>query len=239
VHAHLFPRGATALERYARVFDAVEVNSTFYRTPRPGTCQRWADSVPAGFRFSLKLPRALTHYARLRDPEVALDDFFTAVAPLVRKLGAVLAQLPPTLALDEGVADAFFAAVRQRVGRRVVVACEPRHASWAGDASEALWKRHRLARVAADPSRFDGDALPAGARPAYWRWHGAPRIYYDRYDDARLEALAAELRADPEAWAIFDNTASGQAIGDALRLRARLQDSQGIAGAPPPREAAA
>lgn len=235
-HAHLFPRGASVLERYARVFDTVEVNSTFYRTPRPGTCQRWADSVPPGFRFCLKLPRTLTHYARLREPDAVLDAFFANVAPLSRMLGAVLAQLPPTLALHEQVADGFFAAVRARVGRGVVVACEPRHASWQGAVAEALWKRHRVARVAADPPRFEADAVPGGARPGYWRWHGSPRIYHDSYDDAQLDGLVAWLRRQEGGWVIFDNTASGHATADALRLRARL------AAAPvrlPPAEVAA
>ena len=235
-HAHAFPRGASVLERYARVFDAVEVNSTFYRTPRPGTCQRWADSVPDGFRFSLKLPRAMTHYARLRDAEAALDAFFASVAPLSRAVGAVLAQLPPTLALDEEVADAFFGAVRARVRRRVVVACEPRHASWESGAARALWRRHRVTRVAADPPRFVADAEPEGARPAYWRWHGSPRIYHDAYSDARLDALVRSLQQAGEGWAIFDNTAGGHATADALRLRARLE---GLDVLSPPREAAA
>lgn len=221
-HARRFPAGASVLERYARVFDAVEVNSTFYRTPRPGTCQRWADSVPASFRFSLKLPRTLTHYARLREPEAGLDAFFANVAPLAPALGAVLVQLPPTLALDAAVADAFFAALRARVRRKVVVACEPRHASWREPEAEALWRRHRVARVAADPPRFGDDAAPGGARPAYWRLHGSPRIYHDAYDDARLADVARALAGDPGAWVIFDNTAGGHATGDALRLRARL-----------------
>lgn len=210
------------LERYAQVFDAVEVNATFYRTPRASTFQRWAESVPDGFRFSLKLPRTLTHYARLREPEAGLDAFLACAAPLGGKLGAVLAQLPPTLALDTDTAEHFFAALRVRVGEGVVVACEPRHPSWGGRSPVALLKRHRVTRVAADPPRFAADALPAGARPAYWRWHGSPRLYYDAYDDARLATLGEALRADPGAWAIFDNTAHGHAAHDALRLRGSL-----------------
>ena len=221
-HAHHFPRGSSVLHRYAQIFDAVEINATFYRTPRAATFQRWAESVPDGFRFSLKLPRTLTHYARLREPDAGLDEFFACTAPLGQKLGAVLAQLPPTLALDMDTAEHFFAAVRVRVGKQVVVACEPRHASWTGRTLVALLKRHGVTRVAADPPRFEADALPAGARPAYWRWHGSPRVYYDAYEDARLAPLADALRADPGAWAIFDNTAHGHATHDALRLRAML-----------------
>jgi len=210
------------LQRYAQVFDAVEINATFYRTPRTATFQRWAESVPDDFRFSLKLPRTLTHYARLREPEAGLDAFFACAAPLGQKLGAVLAQLPPTLELDPDTTEHFLSALRARVGQAVVVACEPRHASWTGRSLVALLKRHRVARVAADPPRFEADALPAGARPGYWRWHGSPRVYYDAYEESRLATLADALRADPGAWAIFDNTAHGHATHDALRLRAML-----------------
>lgn len=226
-HARHFPRGASVLHRYAQVFDGVEVNATFYRTPRAATFQRWADSVPDAFRFCLKLPRTLTHYARLRDPEPGLDAFFAKAAALGRKLGAVLAQLPPTLALDLDTAEHFFAALRVRVDPQVVVACEPRHVSWARDpALAALFNRHRVARVAADPPRHGADAAPAGTRPAYWRWHGSPRVYHDSYADVRLAALAGSLQADPGAWAIFDNTASGHAVHDALRLRAMLASTK-------------
>lgn len=235
-HAHHFPRGTSVLQRYAQVFDAVEVNATFYRMPRAATFERWAESVPDGFRFSLKLPRTLTHYARLREPEAGLDAFLARAAPLGQKLGAVLAQLPPTLALDPDTAEHFFAALRVRLGQHVVVACEPRHASWTGRSLTALLKRHRVTRVAADPPRFEADALPAGARPAYWRWHGSPRLYYDAYDDARLATLANELCADRGAWAIFDNTAHGHAAHDALRLRALLA---GDGAAHPPGRVAA
>ncbi|HWS77897.1 MAG TPA: DUF72 domain-containing protein [Thermomonas sp.] len=221
-HAHNFPRGASVLERYAQVFDAVEINATFCRTPRMPTFQRWADSVPDGFRFSLKLPRTLTHYARLQADESHLDAFLANAAPLGGKLGAVLAQLPPSLAFEAKVVERFFATLRARVGSQVVVACEPRHASWGQDIVGSLLTQLGVTRVAADPPRFVDDALPAGTEPAYWRWHGSPRIYYDRYGEGALARLAKALRRTPGSWAVFDNTASGHATGDALRLHALL-----------------
>jgi uncharacterized protein YecE (DUF72 family) len=85
---------------------------------------------------------------------------------------------------------------------------------------------HHVARVAADPPRAGGDDEPGGWRGlVYYRWHGAPRTYWSRYDEAQLTMLAARLRALPDeidAWCVFDNTASGAALENAWELRALL-----------------
>ena len=224
-HAGLFGEGDSHLARYATRFDVVEVNSTFYRAHQGRTFERWAASVPAAFRFSAKLPRAVTHEARLQGVGDALTAFFDALAGFGPKLGGVLVQLPPSLAFEARVADRFFAMLRRRSATRV--ACEPRHASWFGAAADAVLARHAVARAAADPARSPEAARAGGAgkaaRWSYWRWHGAPRIYYSRYDDAALDALAAELvragSARAPAWCILDNTAHGHAVDDAARLQ--------------------
>ena len=225
VHARLFGAGDSALARYATRFDAVEINSSFYRPHRHATYARWAASVSPGFRFSVKLPRSITHDARLRGARALLDQFEGEVSGLGRKLGGVLVQLPPSLVFDARVAATFFAMLRRRFA--VPIACEPRHASWFGAAADRLWARHRIARVAADPSPVTGADVAAGVGPwRYWRWHGAPRMYYSAYDDAALAALAAAVRAATPArttpWIIFDNTAHGHAVADAARLQALL-----------------
>ena len=125
-HARLFGDGDSHLARYATRFDVVEINSTFYRPHLPRTFERWAASVPPHFRFSAKLPKAITHEARLHGVGDALTAFFDALAGLGPRLGGVLVQLPPGLAFDPRIADRFFAMLRRRSDTRV--ACEPRHA---------------------------------------------------------------------------------------------------------------
>ncbi len=107
---------------------------------------------------------------------------------------------------------------------RVGVACEPRHPSWFEDGVDGLWRRHRVARVAADPACCPAAAEPGGdPRWRYWRWHGSPRIYYSDYDNEALRALAVQVQASttpPERRiVIFDNTAGGHAAGNAARFQ--------------------
>src|SRR5690606_6788640 len=96
----LFDDGASMLARYATRFDTVEVNSSFHRSHRRETWQRWAASVPAQFRFAAKLPRSISHESGLRGAGPALDRFLSEAGGLGRKLGALLLQLPPALAFD-------------------------------------------------------------------------------------------------------------------------------------------
>ncbi|HSR65013.1 MAG TPA: DUF72 domain-containing protein [Xanthomonadaceae bacterium] len=218
------------LARYAARFDTVEINSSFYRPHAAATYARWATQVPAGFRFSVKLPKAVTHDARLRGCGPALSRFMEEASGLGRKLGVLLVQLPPSLAFEPRVADTFFAMLRRRSA--VAIACEPRHASWFAPRVDALWRRYAVARVAADPARIPEAAQPGGwGRGSYFRWHGSPRMYYDAYDDARLQALAQSMRAASgarrSAWCIFDNTAAGHALADAARLQAMLDPHAG------------
>jgi uncharacterized protein YecE (DUF72 family) len=228
-HLHRFPAEGTHLQRYAARFSCVEINSSFYRPHRPQTYARWSASVPEAFRFAVKVPRRITHERRLgavEGPVVELlDTFLAECTALGPRLGPLLVQLPPSLALDLAVADAFFAAVRDRFGGAVV--CEPRHATWFTPEGEQLLLDHEISRVAADPPCVPAAAEPAGdPRLVYFRLHGSPRIYYSPYDPAYLDRLAEALRAHAsraaDVWCIFDNTALGYAYADAFELMERL-----------------
>jgi uncharacterized protein YecE (DUF72 family) len=222
--ADRFPPLGSQLERYAARFDAVEINTTFYRPHRAQTFARWVAATPAGFRFSVKAPRTITHEQRLVDCGDQVQAFIDQVQALGDRLGPLLVQLPPSLAFDAPIAEAFFADLRRRFAG--LVACEPRHASWFELPADALLAAFEVARVAADPARDPRAAAPGGWRPfGYVRLHGSPRMYYSPYGAERLAELARTLEADRrETWIIFDNTASGAAAEDALMLRDIIDD---------------
>ncbi len=229
--AALFGDGDSTLARYATRFSVVEVNSTFHRSHRPETFIRWAEAVPRAFRFSVKVPKTITHEARLVGSGPAIRRFAEEIAGLGSKLGGVLVQLPPSLVFDARVAGTFFRQLRSVFD--VPIACEPRHASWFDSRVDAVWARHEVARVAADPAVPEGAGAPGGAGPwHYFRLHGAPRMYYSAYDDDRLSALADQLLAFARhrrpAWCLFDNTAHSHAVENAARLQDLLAQREPI-----------
>jgi uncharacterized protein YecE (DUF72 family) len=101
-HAAPFPSEGTHLERYGAIFNAVEINSSFYRPHRTATYERWAASVPEDFRFAVKVPKSVTHERRLKGTGDLLDQFVSEVGGLGPKLGPLLIQLPPSLAFQSG-----------------------------------------------------------------------------------------------------------------------------------------
>jgi uncharacterized protein YecE (DUF72 family) len=222
---HAFPETGSHLERYSRRFNACEINSSFHRSHRPAIWQRWAASVPQSFRFCAKLPKAITHEKRLVGTRPALETFLEEASPLGSGLDCLLVQLPPSLAFDEPVASRFLADMRAMWSRSI--ALEPRHETWFASRPHALLAEHRVARVLADPVRFDAAARPGGwPGLVYIRLHGSPRMYYSSYEPGLMDALAhriaMEVLAGRDTWCIFDNTASGAAAHNALALEAAL-----------------
>jgi len=235
--ADAFPAEGSGLARYAARFRGVEINTSFYRPHRPATYARWAESVPDEFRFAVKVPRAVTHEARLVEAGPALERVLAESAALGPKRGPLLVQLPPNLAFDAAVATRFLRTLRDLTD--APVACEPRHPTWFAPEPDALLAATQVARVAADPPRApddaaDPDGLPRpGGSPGlvYHRLHGSPVVYRSAYPPAFLDALARRLAARAaETWCVFDNTASGAAAGDALRVLSRLHASEGTTG---------
>jgi uncharacterized protein YecE (DUF72 family) len=210
------------LERYAARFAVVEINSSFHRSHRTATWLRWSDSVPEGFRFSVKMPKTITHTHQLRDTDELVVSFLAEAGVLGSKLGCLLVQLPPKLAFDAAVADAFFAKLRAKTS--IAVACEPRHESWFNAATDELLTMHQIARVAADPARVPAAGATGGWRGmSYYRLHGSPKVYYSSYSPQFIAALADRIQqqestAGGDVSVIFDNTTLGAATRNALDL---------------------
>jgi len=223
--AHYFDTGKNHLERYARLLNACEINSSFYRPHKIDTWERWRDSVPADFRFAVKAPRTITHDSELNCGSDLLAPFLCQVSILEDRLGPILFQLPPSLQFFAASARRFLAALRERYSGDVV--WEARHSSWFANEVDDMLRKYHIAQVAADPP-----CVPlAAAMPrehsslVYFRLHGSPRRYYSSYADDFLNRMAAQMAdsaVNGQVWCIFDNTASGSAIPNAIALREKL-----------------
>ena len=220
-----FGAEGSTLARYAAQLDVAEINSSFHRPHRISTWQRWGDNVPEDFRFSVKLPKQITHTRKLVDCADELEEFLQQAQTLGDKLSVLLVQLPPKLSFDPALARNFFAYLVPRAG--AAVACEPRHVSWFAREASLLLDQLGVARVAADPAVCEAASQPGGGGGlSYWRLHGSPNIYRSSYLD-RIPEYAAQLKNEAsrgrDVWCIFDNTASSAGTSDALALKDMLE----------------
>lgn len=223
-----FPETGTHLERYAAVFRAVEINSSFHRAHRRATYERWAASVPDHFRFSVKIPRTITHASRLADTVNLIEPFLEEVRGLGSKLGCLLVQLPPSAEFDPDVTTRFFESVRARYQGDLFI--EPRHKTWFGQVANRLLADEKAGRVGADPAMIPVAAEPGGiAGRVYFRLHGAPQMYYSSYTSSYLDGLAFRIGAHAKSggtvWCMFDNTIRGAATTNALYLSRKIARS--------------
>lgn len=215
------------LERYAELFDTVEVNATFYRLPNVDTVERWASILPAEFLMTVKASRYLTHVKRLREPQEPVERLLGVLAPLRRRslLGPVLVQLPPDLEAVPDRLDETLALFPPDVR----VAVEPRHNSWFTDTTRAILSRRGAALVWADR---DGRSVGPLWETCEWRYL---RLHHGRtgwgYDERDLKRWATRLRAADSGFVYANNDPGAAAIRDAFRLRTLLDPGQSAASA--------
>jgi uncharacterized protein YecE (DUF72 family) len=222
--AHHFDGTGTHLQKFAAILTAAEINSSFHRSHEMVTYSKWAAATPRQFRFAVKLPRTITHDQQLRRVNLPLERFLKESSGLKSKRGPLLIQLPPSFAFERRTVKRFFDALRTRYDGPLV--CEPRHETWFSQSASELLVSYRVARVAADPA-----ILEIGKQPGAWngivyfRLHGSPRKYWSRYSEEYIDVLARTLKEQSQSadtWCIFDNTASGAAIENALELYRRF-----------------
>jgi uncharacterized protein YecE (DUF72 family) len=208
-------------ERYASVFDTVEINNTFYRLPEASTFEAWADRAPRGFLFAVKASRFLTHMKKLKDPEEPVDRFFSRARSLRSHLGPVLYQLPPGWKLDLGRLEHFLHVLPRDV-RHVLEFREP---SWYADRVYEQLERHRVALCLHDMPHSATGRHRVGPF-VYVRFHGASGRYDGSYPADRLAPWADWLNeqraAGVDVYAYFNNDVGGHAPRDAVTLREML-----------------
>jgi len=224
-HGVFYPERCPArlwLEYYARHFDTVEVNATFYRLPTVNAVQGWVDQTPDDFTFAVKMSRYVTHVKRLRELGPSLELFYSRIDPLVRspKLGPVLWQLPPTFRRDDArLAEAL---AQLPPGRH---AFEFRHPTWFAPQVMELLRAHGVALVIGDrPEVHSFQTHELTADWAFVRFHSGSRGRRGNYSQSELREWARRIGAWPveESFLYFNNDWEGFAPRNALRLRELL-----------------
>jgi len=207
------------LEFYARRFDTVEVNNTFYRLPKEEVTTGWGRQAPAGFQFTMKASRRITHEQRLKDCESIVTTFlsrFRAVGD--GHTGAILYQLPPYQRRDDALLEGFL----KLLPRDLRHAFEFRHRSWAAPECLDLLRRYGAALCIHD---MPGVECPVEATThfAYFRFHGNATATEGDYSDEELRTWAARIRnigaSVERVFVYFDNDEAARALANAQTLR--------------------
>jgi uncharacterized protein YecE (DUF72 family) len=215
------------LAQYARVFNAVELDTTFYGTPTASRVEGWKSATPDDFCFTAKVPRSITHDKHLQDADDEMDAFLDVMSTLEPKLGSILVQLPPDFSADERPHLQRFL---ERLPRDASFAVEFRHRSWLTEETVALLTDLGMAWTCIDLS-FMPKSFEVTADFMYVRWLGnrqqiqqMDHVQIDRRPelDAWVERIESELRRVERIFGFVNNHYSGHSPADVRYLRRKL-----------------
>jgi uncharacterized protein YecE (DUF72 family) len=212
------------LSFYARQFDTVELNNSFYRLPSEKAFNTWQESTPDDFVFAVKVSRFITHVKRLKSLGSAVENFLSRADLLKEKLGPLLYQLPPSMGRNDEVLKNFLSTLPSKYQHVI----EFRHESWIDEAVFDILRRHNVGLCVFDMPGF-GCPLVATSHFAYVRLHGSEGLYSSSYSDEELAQWAqriARLSHDVRvSYIYFNNDAEAFAIENAMTLRSLLQSA--------------
>lgn len=203
---------------YCQHFNTLELNSSFYRFPQVHILKGWFDKSPKDFRFSVKAPKAITHFKQFRDCGEMLSSFYETINEgLQEKLGPVLFQLPPSYAYQPDRLERIISSIDPRF-KNVL---EFRHISWW---NEDVFRELTLRQITfcgqSHPKLPDDDAI-ANTSVLYYRFHGVPDLYKSAYSDEFLQRITEQIKQSEnvrEAWIYFNNTMTTVAIENAKTM---------------------
>jgi uncharacterized protein YecE (DUF72 family) len=213
-----YPKGLPQKEwfdYYARHFNTLELNVTFYRFPTLKMLKSWYDKAPDGFTFSSKVPRPVTHFKKFEGTEEMLQDFYGMLKEgLGEKLGCVLFQLPPQFSFsDENL---------QKIIRQTDPAfqnvVEFRNESWWRDDVKAILEKKDISFCGVSFPKISIDDAVINNPLCYYRFHGVPKLFYSEYSEAFIKKIHRQIQSNTrvkEAFIYFNNTASLAALHNA------------------------
>lgn len=203
------------LSFYARNFNTVEINMTFYRFPKTSVLKGWLEKTPPDFKFTLKANRQITHLKKLKNVKGDVHYFTILADSLQDKLGCLLFQLPPSMSFDERLLEDFLSTLSPR--QKNVI--EFRHGSWYTERTFELLQKHQVIFCTVSSARIP-DTLGLTAQTAYFRFHGLTGGYTYCYTDDELKRWAGIIRDAPvnECYVYFNNDYKAFAVKNCQTL---------------------
>jgi uncharacterized protein YecE (DUF72 family) len=220
-------KGASRLTYYASLHSSVEINSSFYQVPKPATVEKWRESVPPHFRFTFKVPKAVTHAKGLQFSVEELEAFVETVALIGKKKGCLLVQLPPSVKRErleelEGLLECLSSDAK---GWKIAV--EFRDPSWYNREVYRVLQSYGAGMVEQDLPKSPTPQVTVADHFVYLRLHGPEGTYRGSYDDPFLSGhakrIAAWVKEGREVYVYFNNT-MGDALGNLGTLNRMVEE---------------
>ena len=217
------------LQYYASLFNSLEINSSFYKLPKNTTLINWADSVSKDFRFSLKVPKSITHSPELNFNSENISEFMKLIGNLGDKNGCLLAQFPPSLSIEaiEAFKNLLNAFKQEMKLSGWKLAIEFRHDSWYDASVHQLLKSYNASVVLHDMKNSETQWSNDYADFIYLRFHGPEPRYRGNYSDEFLKQMAQAIvnwmREGKNVYAYFNNTL-GAAFTNLQTLNVMVKD---------------
>ena len=202
---------------YCKHFSTLELNVTFYRFPQLSFLETWYKKSPSDFRFSVKAPRAITHYKKFNDTNALISSFYETINNgLKEKLGPVLFQMPPQFNYTEERLERII----NSLDNSFINVLEPRHVSWWRDDVYNELGKHNISFCGMSHPLLPDDVIQNTSQ-IYYRFHGVPLLYTSSYADDFLKKITNAIKSNPstkEAWIYFNNDSQVAAIENAKTM---------------------
>lgn len=221
----LYPEDAKSkdfLTLYAREFNCVEINSTFYRKPTAKTLMKWTDETPDDFRFFIKIPKVISHEKRMKDCREEVQAFCEHIhSHLKEKLSGFLYQFPPSFRKNQENTDLIIS----NIDHQYLNVIEFRHDTWWDNEIFKILKEHKIIFSGVSfPGNLPEDVIINHPDTLYYRLHGKPVLYKSEYSPEFLQNLAANVKkSEHKAFIFFNNTWGNSAIKNSLFLKEIMQ----------------
>lgn len=215
---------SSRLTYYSALFNSVEINSTFYKVPKPSTFEKWSAEVPESFRFTIKLSRDITHVKFLDFNADQLALFYNAINCTGNKKGCLLIQFPASLTFDSyGQVEELLGQCKDLdPGMQWRIAIEFRSKTWYTGETYEMLDHYGASLVLHDMPKSKNEQLNKGAGFVYLRFHGVNGDYKGSYTDEQLGSQFRKIQQwisdGKDVWVYFNNTI-GDAFQNALYLK--------------------
>lgn len=215
-----YPKGLAQkkwFEYYCQHFDTIELNNTFYRFPRLAFLQNWYQKSPPGFTFSVKAPKAITHFKKFIDTETMLSDFYGTIREgLQDKSGPVLFQFFSNVQYSESLLSRIIG----QLDPSFTNVLEFRHSSWWNPLVYERLAQHKIVFCGHSHPQLP-DSVVVNSEVVYYRFHGVPQLYLSLYPDEFLQSVSNTIKSNAavrRAYLYFNNTMRDAAIINARCL---------------------